>query len=284
MTDTDAAAGTTRYAGARIARVEDPRLLTGRGTFVDDVTRPGMLHACFVRSPFARARVTGIDVTEALALPGVRAVFVAADLNPDVRGLWYSITGPDVPASPLPPLADGEVRFVGDPVALVIAANRYVAEDATELVAIDYDPLPAVPDYSGAHESEALVWDGCAGNVCGTMSGGRADAVDDALAGAAHAVEATLHEQAYAAVPMETRGMVVEWDAAGPALTIWAATQSPHEVRSVCARVGGDLPRRQPRRVWVGRTGGGGVPGAVRGRQLHLHRARRPAARGQHRP
>lgn len=255
MTDTDAAAGTTRYAGARIARVEDPRLLTGRGTFVDDVTLPGMLHACFVRSPFARARITGIDVTEALALPGVRAVFVAADLNPGVRGLWYSITGPDVPASPLPPLADGEVRFVGDPVALVIAASRYVAEDATELVTVDYDPLAAVPDYTGAHDSEALVWDGYAGNVCGTMSGGRADAVDDALARAAHVVEATLHEQAYAAVPMETRGMVVEWDATGPELTIWAATQAPHEVRSVCARVVG-IPEHRVR-VIMRDTGGG---------------------------
>src|SRR5690606_37810283 len=136
------------------------------------------------------------------ALPGVRAVFVAGDLNPHVRGLWYSITGPDVPASPLPPLAEDEVRFVGDPVALVIADDRYVAEDASELVAVDYDPLPPVPDYARAPEAEALVWDGHPGNVCGTMSGGRAEAVDEALAAAAHVVEVTLHEQAYAAVPM----------------------------------------------------------------------------------
>src|SRR5690349_24865848 len=100
-----------RYAGARVARVEDPRLLTGHGTFVDDVVRPGMLHACFVRSPLARARILGVDVTEALALDGVHAVFLAADLNPGVHEAWYSVVGSDVPDSPRPPLAEGEVRF-----------------------------------------------------------------------------------------------------------------------------------------------------------------------------
>src|SRR6188472_1418845 len=126
----DITAGTTRYAGARIARVEDPRLLTGHGTFVDDVVRPGMLHACFVRSPFARARVTGIDTSAALDLPGVHAVFTAPDLNPGVHDPWYTIVGKEVPDAPRPPLAEDEVRFVGDPVAMVVADSRYVAEDA----------------------------------------------------------------------------------------------------------------------------------------------------------
>src|SRR3954451_16715700 len=108
-----------RYAGARVQRVEDPRLLTGQGTFVDDVVRPGMLHACFVRSPFARARMRAIDTTAARALPGVRAVFVAADLNPGVHEQWYTMMGNRVPDTPRPPLAEDEARFVGDPVALV---------------------------------------------------------------------------------------------------------------------------------------------------------------------
>src|SRR5262245_41603655 len=98
---TDLAAGSTRYAGSRIRRVEDARLLTGRGTFVDDVQRPGMLHACFVRSPFARARIEAIDVNEALALPGVHAVFVAADINPEVHELWFTGMGRHV-STPLP--------------------------------------------------------------------------------------------------------------------------------------------------------------------------------------
>ena len=105
--------------------MEDLRLLTGHGTFVDDVSRPGMLHARFVRSPLARARVLGVDASAALALEGVHAVFLAGDLNPGVHEAWYTIVGKDVPDSPRPPLAEGEVRFVGDPVALVIASDRY---------------------------------------------------------------------------------------------------------------------------------------------------------------
>jgi carbon-monoxide dehydrogenase large subunit len=132
---TDPAIGATRYAGSRVHRVEDARLLTGRGTFVDDIRRPGMLHACFVRSPFARARIDGIDVGPALALAGVHAVLVAADINPEVHELWFTGMGRDV-GTPLPLLAEGEVRFVGDPVALVIADDRYLAEDAAELVEV----------------------------------------------------------------------------------------------------------------------------------------------------
>ena len=102
----------TRYAGRRVERVEDTRLLTGRGTFVDDVTRPGMLHACFVRSPYAHARFTTVDATAALALPGVHAVLTAADLNPEVKEAWHAVAGKDVPDTPRPPLAEGEVKFV----------------------------------------------------------------------------------------------------------------------------------------------------------------------------
>ena len=129
-----------RYVGNRVHRVEDARLLTGHGTFVADVTRPRMLHACFVRSPFARARITSIDPSAALGLPGVQAVFVAGDLNPDVREAWYTSMGKDVPDTPRPPMASGEVRFVGDLVALVVADNAYLAEDAAELVEVDYEP------------------------------------------------------------------------------------------------------------------------------------------------
>src|SRR2546430_12153152 len=96
-----------RYAGARVPRVEDARLLTGHGTYVDDVVRPGMLHACFVRSPLARARILGVDAAEALAVDGVHAVFTAGDLNPDVREQWYTLIGRDVPDTPRPPLAEG---------------------------------------------------------------------------------------------------------------------------------------------------------------------------------
>lgn len=111
--------------------MEDSRLLTGRGS------RPGMLHACFVRSPFARARINSIDASAALALPGVHAMFTADDLDPDVKEAWHAVAGKDVPDTPRPPLAEGEAKFVGDPVALIVAESRYVAEDALELVDVD---------------------------------------------------------------------------------------------------------------------------------------------------
>jgi carbon-monoxide dehydrogenase large subunit len=249
----DTTIGAARYTGSRIHRVEDARLLTGRGTYVDDVVRPGMLHACFVRSPFARARIDGIDVRDALALAGVRAVFTAADLHPDVHEPWYSNPGPAVPDTPRPPLAEGEARFVGDPVALVVAESRAVAEDAADLVVVDFDPLPAVADYTTATESPERVHEAYEGNVAGLLRGrGRRD-VDEIFASAAHVVEETIFQQAYAPVPMETRGIVVEWS--GEDLTIWTATQAPHEVRAVASRLLG-LPEHRIR-VIMRDTGGG---------------------------
>ncbi|ADP80777.1 xanthine dehydrogenase family protein molybdopterin-binding subunit [Pseudofrankia inefficax] len=248
-----AVSAAARYAGARVRRVEDPRLLTGQGTFVDDVVRPRMVHACFVRSPFPRARILGIDASAALALDGVHAVFVAADLNPDVHEAWYGILGKNVPDTPRPPLAEDEVRFVGDPVALVIAENRYVAEDAVDLVEVDYDPLPAVADYAGAQETDELVHEAYPNNLAGGFRGSPVDAVDAACASAAHVVAETFFQQAYAPVPMETRGIVVEW--AGGELTIWVASQAPHEVRAFAARLLG-LPENRVRAI-MRDTGGG---------------------------
>ncbi|HWE55472.1 MAG TPA: xanthine dehydrogenase family protein molybdopterin-binding subunit [Acidimicrobiales bacterium] len=242
-----------RYAGSRVQRVEDPRLLTGQGTFVDDVVRPGMLHACFVRSPLARARILSIDVSRALELDGVAAVFVAGDLNPDVREPWFSTTGKDVPDTPRPPLAEGEVRFVGDPVAVVIARNRYVAEDAADLVDVEFEPLPAFASYTDANGANERIHDGYAANVAGQMGGGNGDKVRAACETAAHVVSETIYQQAYAAVPMETRGLVVEW--AGGELTMWAATQASHEVRAVASRLLGLAENRI--RVVARDTGGG---------------------------
>jgi len=180
-----ASVGAARYAGSRVHRVEDARLLAGAGTFVDDITRPGMLHACFVRSPHPRARIIGLDASAALRLPGVHAVFTAADLNGDVREAWYTGTGNQVPDTPRPPLADGEARFAGDPVALVVADNRYLAEDAAELVEVDYEPLAAVADYATAGASEGLVHQNYPGNLAGQLAGAPAETLADAFGAAA---------------------------------------------------------------------------------------------------
>ncbi|MGO9103619.1 MAG: xanthine dehydrogenase family protein molybdopterin-binding subunit [Mycobacterium sp.] len=242
-----------RYAGARFPRVEDARLLTGHGTFVDDVTRPGMLHACFVRSPFARAHINGIDTSAALALPGVHAVFTAADLNPDVKEVWHAVVGKDVPDTPRPPLAEGEAKFVGDPVALVVAESRYIAEDATELVDVDYEPLPAIADFTKAVGSDVVVHDAYPDNVAGGMAGAPPD--EETFASAAYVVEENVYQQIYAPVPIETRGLVVEWEAASGELTMWASTQIPHELRAFCARLL-DIPAQRVR-VIMRDTGGG---------------------------
>ncbi|MWA02511.1 molybdopterin-dependent oxidoreductase [Actinomadura sp. LD22] len=252
---TGAPAAAARYAGTRVPRVEDPRLLTGHGTYVDDVVRPGTLHACFVRSPLARARIVGVDAAEALALDGVHAVFTAADLNPDVREQWYTLIGKDVPDTPRPPLAEGEVRFVGDPVAMVVATDRYVAEDAAELVAVDYEPLPPVVDYAAAGESGELVHEGYPGNLAGEFPGAPFEDVEPVFAEAPVVVRRTIRQQACSQVPIETRGIVAEWSAPSGELTIWAATQSPHEVRLFCSRLLG-LPEQRVR-VVMRDTGGG---------------------------
>jgi carbon-monoxide dehydrogenase large subunit len=243
----------TRYAGTRVPRIEDNRLLTGRGTFVDDVSRPGMLHACFVRSPFARAKLNGIDSSSALALPGVRAVFTAQDLNPDVKEAWHAVAGKDIPDTPRPPLAEGEVKFVGDPVALVVAESRYIAEDAAELVEVDYEPLPAVADFMRAAGSDVVVHEAYPDNVAGGMGGAPPD--EETFSSAPHVAEAHVYQQIYAPVPMETRGMVVEWEASSEELTVWASTQTPHELRAFAARLLG-IPA-QGVRVIMRDTGGG---------------------------
>ena len=139
-----------RFVGQSVVRKEDPRLLTGRGTFVDDIVVPGLLHAAFVRSPVARARITRLDVGAARAADGVRAVFTASDIAGHWHELWASLTGPDGAQPPLRLLADGDVRFVGDLVALVIAEDAYLAEDACDLVELELAPQTPVVDYERA--------------------------------------------------------------------------------------------------------------------------------------
>ncbi|KUI41365.1 xanthine dehydrogenase [Mycobacterium sp. IS-1590] len=253
MTSASAEKVATRYAGTRVARVEDSRLLTGRGTFVDDVVRPGMLHACFVRSPFARAKINGIDASAALAMPGVHAVFTADDLNPDVKESWHAVAGKDIPDTPRPPLAEGEVKFVGDPVALVVADSRYLAEDAVDVVDVDYEPLPAVADFTKAVGSSVVVHEAYPDNVAGGMGGAPPD--EETFANAACVASANVYQQIHAPVPIECRGMVIEWTPATEELTLWASTQTPHELRAFCARLLG-IPAHNVR-VIMRDTGGG---------------------------
>ena len=243
-----------RYVGTRVNRVEDSRLLTGHATYVDDISLPGMLHACFVRSPFARAAIRSIDTTEAISAPGVRFVFTAADLNNDVKEQWHTAVGQASPETPRPPLAEAEARFVGDPVALVIAESRSLAVDAAELVDVEFEPLRAVVDYETAEGSDVLVHTSHGSNVIGELAGRPVTSLDETFA-AARVVREVIYQQAYTAAPMEGRGLIVDYTQATGELTIYSATQAPHEVRLFCARLLG-IPEHHVR-VISRDTGGG---------------------------
>jgi carbon-monoxide dehydrogenase large subunit len=247
-----------RFVGQAVRRREDPRLLTGQGVFVDDVVLPGLLHAAFVRSDLARARITGLDVDGARALPGVVAVLTAADLNPTVGSMQPSMfqgDHPPAPCAPLRPLADSDVRFVGDPVALVIAESRYVAEDAAELVVADYEPLPPVVDAETAAAAAEVVHPELGSNVALHVESPPDAELDAAFASAAHVVTETLVQHRHTNVPMETRGVVAASKPATGELDVWISTQNPHEVRQTCARAL-RIPEHRVR-VRAGDVGGG---------------------------
>jgi aerobic carbon-monoxide dehydrogenase large subunit len=253
-----AGTGAARLVGRSVHRREDPRLLAGRGRYVDDVVLPGMLHAHFVRSDVARARITRLDTTAAAGCPGVVAVLTAADLNPAVVGRMHATPTLDFPgAAPARPLADGDVRFVGDPFALVVASSRYVAEDAAELIDVDLEPLPPVVDYeTAAADTECLVHAGeRPSNVASVIEvpiDAHLQAVFDS---APHVVTETFTQQRYLPVPMETRGIVAAWDRAVRQLRIWVSSQSPHDVRTVASRITGIAEHQV--RVSIGDVGGG---------------------------
>ena len=251
---------TTRYFGERIRRNEDPRLLTGGGTFIDDLRPAGVLHAAFLRSPHAHARVVRIDTSQAAQLAGVIAVYTRAEL-------------PDVLAGPLPKLiphpalvhhktqyalAPEKVRLVGEPVALVIAESRYVAEDALDLIEVEYDPLPAVVDLeAAARDGSPLVHEDIGTNVCAHHTQ-RVGNVEEAFARAAHVFTERFVIDRGTAAPMECRGVVAEWSPKMRQLTVWDTTQAPIRIRNYLSQLL-DLPQANVR-VIAPDIGGGFGP------------------------
>jgi CO/xanthine dehydrogenase Mo-binding subunit len=218
---------TTKLLGEPVKRLEDPRLLKGQGQYVDDIHRPGMLHGAVLRSPYAHARINSIDVSNALALPGVHLVLTAADLGPTVGGPLPlliphpALTEPRTQRA----LAVDEVRYVGEAVAFVVATNRYVAEDALELIEVDYEPLPVVSVLDEAtSEDGPLVHADVARNIAATLVQTVGD-VDAAFAQAAHSIKGRYRMDRGAANPMETRGIVAEWNDAEQSLTCWISTR-----------------------------------------------------------
>src|SRR6266567_576462 len=199
---------TTRWFGAPVQRVEDDRLLRGRGRFTDDIDE-GALECCFVRSPHAHARITSIDVNEARAMPGVAAVYTAADLPFGGLDLPLLIPHPNLTHGRTQRcLASEIVRYAGEAVAFVVATDRYVAEDAAELVAVDYEPLPVVITPEAAARAEHLVHDDVPGNVAAEMLQEVGD-VDAAMRTAARRKQMRFRYEHFTAVNQE-RGQVHE--------------------------------------------------------------------------
>lgn len=228
-----------RYIGADVLRSEDPRLLTGHGRYVDDIDLPGLVQAAFVRADHAHARIRGIDAAAARSLPGVHAVMTLADL-----GEPYTDKPLDQPY-PSPafkqdlrayPLAKDEVCYVGEPIAVVIADTRYIAEDAATLVEVEYEALPAVIDCRLALGPGApLAHLGAPDNLVSTLEVGFGD-IDEAFGNASHILAEDFLQHRGGCHAMECRGVIASDDSHDQGLTIYSSTQSPYLVRAMVAR------------------------------------------------
>jgi carbon-monoxide dehydrogenase large subunit len=216
------------YIGARVRRKEDARLVRGIGKYVGDIQRPGMLHAAILRSPHAHARIVKVEPAAALRLPGVSGVLTAADM-PGTKTIPMR-TGiiPGLERSQQTPLATDKVRYAGDPVAVVVAADRYIAEDALELIDVAYEPLEAVVEARrGMQPGAPRLHDATPGNVAGKFQVD-VGAVDGAFAACDLVFEEQFSIQRHSAVPLENRGLVAEWDEGRGLLTVWGPTKMTH--------------------------------------------------------
>jgi len=242
----------SRMVGASVRRKEDPRLITGSSTYVDDVQLPGILHAAFVRSPYPHGVLNGVDVSAAESAPGVVAIVTGDNLHQYLANADTSSRGEDsgeedtgeseedaadaIPVPAIRPLASGKVRFVGEAIAMVIAATRAQAVDATELVELDIDPLDAVTDvFAASVDGSPLVYDEVANNVGAVVGGKRGGDVDAAFASAPFTAHARIRSQRLSAVPIEPRAVLAAADPITRGVTFWTSTQAPHWNRNEVA-------------------------------------------------
>jgi len=232
----------TRTFGEPIKRNEDYRLLTGRALFIDDIELPGLLHAAFLRSQVAHARILKIDVSRALRRPGVVAAYVADDLGE------YWKPGPLlVPPPPIAgivfnqrtqvPLARDKIRHVGEPLVIVIAESRYIAEDALDDIDIELEQLPAVVDIEQALKAgAALVHEDVGSNISAHARQTKGNYAA-AAAKADHIIKRRFRYEHGISSPIETRGVVAQWDGRAGQMTIWDTTQAPVFVRNGLAGI-----------------------------------------------
>ncbi len=246
-----------RWSGTPVRRVEDPRLLTGASRFVDDLAPRGLLHAAFTRSPFASARIGPVDAAPARAVPGVVEILAAGDL--ELPGLRPILERDDFVVTEMPLLAREVVRFAGEPVAMVLAASRYAAEDGAEAVGVDYAPGDAVSSIEEATaEGAPLVHAPARGNLLLDAEIVDHAELDAALDAAAVVVDATFTSGRLTAAPIETRACMAEWDERERRLIVHVSHQIPHLVRTTIADLLG-LPEHAVRVVSPDVGGGFGL-------------------------
>lgn len=245
----------TRMFGSGIKRREDPRLITGKARYTDDLKLPGTLHMVVIRSPYAHARIKKIDASAALAMDGVVAVYTGKDMNLPIPtgGL---VVDTDLKAVEHPALAKEKVRYVGDGVAILLAENRYIAQDAADLVEVDYEVLDAVVDPEKAVQDGApLLHDGAPNNIAFHWVMGDKDASDKVFADADVVVKERIVQQRLQPTPMEPRSALAQWNGITEELTLWVTTQNPHIHRIIMSGLLGVPEHRF--RVIAPEVGGG---------------------------
>ncbi|MGC4108801.1 MAG: xanthine dehydrogenase family protein molybdopterin-binding subunit [Thermomicrobiales bacterium] len=258
----------SKMVGATVKRKEDPRLITGSSTYVDDVPLPGCLHAVIARSPYAHAILNGVDTEAASQMPGVVVVITAADLPAYMKSAELEGVGETsgeeeedtddakITVPPIPPLAKGKLRFVGEPVAVVVAESRAQAVDAAELIDFDVELLdPVIDVYAAMEDGSPLVHDEVKQNIGGRLGGPRGGDVDAAFAAAPVTIKERIRSQRLNAVPMEGRAVAATVDPLTRGLVVWTSTQAPHWNRNGIAEALG-LSQNQVRCI-APEVGGG---------------------------
>ena len=254
LKDVETVQGQTSWLGRRVKRREDPQLLTGTARYLADLTRPGMLYAAFLRSPYAHARIRSLDAGRARAMPGVYAVLTGADLPPNL-GAQPQTHHFDQRPTPYYALTRERVRYAGEPVAVVAAESPYLAEDALEQIEVDWEILPPVGSVEAALQPDApRLFDDWPDNIAGNFRAEMGD-VERALAEAEVVITERFHIQRQFACPMETRGVLAEWEPTRDELTLWTSTQILHIVRDFLAETLG-IPEHRIR-VLNPQVGGG---------------------------
>ncbi len=245
-----------KSVGSRIKRREDPRLITGRATYTDDMKPPRMVHASFARSHYAHAKLGAVDVSKAKAMPGVLAVYTGADLAGKTGDVPCGLDMPGLKTPRHPLLAVGKVRYVGEPVAVVVATDRYLARDAADAIEIDAEPLDAVvdPEKAAAAGSPAI-HDELGDNVAYHTQGGQTEEAAKAFREADTVVKLRIEQQRLVPMAMEPRATLADWNPSSKELAIWTSTQIPHLARTQIAVALG-LPEHRVR-VVAPEVGGG---------------------------